>query len=373
MKTSITFLVGGLLSAAAAAAPSSEPGVAVGVSPNRLVRPAVVAQRQGDGLHRRASDQLCNGYKQLCNKTFDKVAFPTTHNSYAYGDNIAANQNVDIPTQLSAGVRGFMLDLLPANGATAAGGEPYLCHGSCVLLNDGPLVNELKRFKTFLDGNGNEVITIFIENKGPYTAAQLAQAFTTAGLDKYAYQPKSTTAAWPTLQTMVAQNKRLVVFNDNGADASVPWILFDKDYVVQTPFSVAVGSTFGCSAMTTVRPLWVMNHFVFKSFPIGGANVDVPAPESAATVNTRQSIIAQANVCGTAGAFPNFVTVDYYDVGDLFQAVADINNVTYSSTAKPPSPSQTDSPKLPSAAAAGPVAALGVIAASLLMAAVASL
>ncbi|KAJ2744661.1 hypothetical protein GGI20_002802 [Coemansia sp. BCRC 34301] len=367
MKAPLALLVGGLL---VAAAPSSETG-AVGVSPNRLVRPAVVAQRQGGGLHGRATDQLCNGYKQLCNRTFNKVAFPTTHNSYAYGDNIAANQNVNIQAQLNAGIRGFMLDLHPANGATVAAGEPYLCHGSCVVLNDGLLVNELKRFKSFLDGNANEVITIFLENDGPYTAAQIARAFTTAGLDKYAYQPASTTAAWPTLQTMIAQNKRLVIFNDSGADASVPWILYDKDYVVQTPFSVAVGSTFGCSPLTTVRPLWVMNHFVFKNFAIGGTNLEVPAPDSAATVNTRQSIVAQANVCSTTGAFPNFVTVDYFDVGDLFQAVADINSVPYSSTAKPPPASQTDSPKVPSAAvvSAGPVAAMAATAASLLMAA----
>ncbi|KAJ2888505.1 hypothetical protein IWW38_004925, partial [Coemansia aciculifera] len=228
---------------------------------------------------------------------------------------------------------------------------------------------------TFLDGNANEVITIFIENDGPYTAAQMAQAFTTAGLDKYAYQPKSTTAAWPTLQTMISQNKRLVIFTDAGADASVPWILYDKDYVVQTPYSVAVGATFGCSALTTVRPLWVMNHFAYKLFAFAGTNIEAPSPESAATVNTQQSIAAQANVCGTAGVFPNFVTVDYYDVGGLFQAVAAINNVTYSSTANPPS-QPTGTPKVPSAAAAvatGPVAALAAIAASLFLASAASL
>ncbi|KAJ2729865.1 hypothetical protein IW152_005471 [Coemansia sp. BCRC 34962] len=320
----------------------------------------------GSGLQTRAV-QACNGFSQLCDKTFDRVAYPTTHNSYAYGDNIAANQNVDIQTQLNAGIRGFMLDLHAANGATAATSEPYLCHASCVLLNDGLLVNELKRFKAFLDGNANEVITIFIENKGPFSAAQMAKAFTAAGLNSYAYQPRSTTAAWPTLRSMIAQNKRLVVLTDDGADASVPWILYDKDYAVQTPFSVAVGSTFGCTPLTTVRPLWVMNHFVFKSFSLAGVVADVPDADAAATVNTRQSIVAQANVCGSAQAFPNFVTVDFYDVGGLFQAVADINNVTYTSTAKPPPASQPDLSKPLSAAPTGPRAALAAIAASLLL------
>ncbi|KAJ2803848.1 hypothetical protein H4S07_004370 [Coemansia furcata] len=360
MKISIAFLVGGLVAAVAA----SEPGV-VGAAPVRLSRPAIVGRRQSNGLHRRAT-QACNGHTELCNRTFDKVAFSTTHNSYAYGDSLAANQNFDIKTQLSAGVRGFMLDLHPASGATVATGDPYLCHTLCLLLNDGPLVDELKRFKTFLDANANEVITIFIENDGPFTAAQMAKAFTTAGLNTYAYQPKSTTAAWPTLQTMISQNKRLVIFTDAGADASVPWIPYDKDYVVQTPYSVGVGTTFGCSPLTTVRPLWVMNHFVFKNYTYAGSVVDVPAPDAAATVNTRQSIVAQANVCGSAGVFPNFVTVDFYDVGGLFQAVADINKVTY--TAQTPPASQTDTPKAPSTAGMGPRAALAAIAASLLVA-----
>ncbi|KAJ2470912.1 hypothetical protein GGI02_002615, partial [Coemansia sp. RSA 2322] len=289
-----------------------------------------------------AAAQACNGNSQLCGKTFDKVAFPTTHNSYAYGDNIAANQNVNIQAQLQAGIRGFMLDLHYLDSTNTS--VPYLCHTLCLLLNDGPFATELQNIRTFMDNNANEVVAIFIENDGPFTAAQISQAFVQAGLDKYAYTPKA--GAWPTLQTMIAQNKRLVVFTDAGADASVPWLAYDKDYVVQTPYSVAVGSSFGCSPLTTVRPLWVMNHFVYKNFSFAGSTVDVPASDSAATVNTRQSIVAQANACGAAGVFPNFITVDFFDVGALFQAVADINNVTYSSPATPQTAAATSAATL---------------------------
>ncbi|KAJ2267984.1 hypothetical protein GGH14_005898, partial [Coemansia sp. RSA 370] len=113
---------------------------------------------------------------------------------------------------------------------------------------------------------------------------------------------------------------------------AVPWILDEKSYVVQTPFSVESGVSFGCTANSQVRPLWVMNHFVYTNLSIFNLNVERPAPNSAASVNTRASIVGQANACGSAGYFPNFVTVDYYDVGDLFKAVADINGVTYKST-----------------------------------------
>ncbi|KAJ2119602.1 hypothetical protein GGH12_005045 [Coemansia sp. RSA 1822] len=281
-------------------------------------------------LEVRAKASTCNGYSELCDKGFDRVAYPTTHNSYATGDNIAANQNKNIRQQLDDGIRGFMLDLYKLDSDPMS--DPYLCHTSCVLLNDGKLVDALKDFKTFLDDNHDEVVTIYIENAQPFSAIDMAQAFKDAKLDSYAFAPNSTSSAWPSLAQMIDVNKRLVVFTDRNADSAVPWILDEKSYVVQTPFSVESGASFGCTANSQVRPLWVMNHFVYTNYSVFNLNFERPAPNSAASVNTRASIVGQANACGSAGYFPNFVTVDYYDVGDVFKAVADINGVTYKST-----------------------------------------
>ncbi|KAI8319822.1 PLC-like phosphodiesterase [Martensiomyces pterosporus] len=311
-------------------------------------------------LVRKSTSGQCNGYSDLCQRQFNKVAYATTHNSYAYGDQIAANQNKNIKSQLDAGIRGFMLDLhlessvklnrrdatllavSPTSSTTASSSstgssstDPYLCHTTCLLLNDGPLINELRNFKTFLDANPNEVITIFIENDDNFTAAQMATQFKNASLDKYAFQPASTGSdfAWPTLQSMISSGKRLVIFTDGGADPStVPWILYDKDYVVQTPYEVPVNSNFGCSPLTTVRPLWVMNHFVYANQTFGNGVVGKPDPTSAASVNALSSLQNQASICSKAGVFPNFVTVDFYDQGDVLKAVAGINGVTYRDT-----------------------------------------
>src|SRR5690606_33127932 len=69
----------------------------------------------------------CNGYEELCSKRFSEVCFATTHNAYAFGSSIAANQVNDIPTQLKDGVRGFMLDIHSANNTNGV----QLCHGQC--------------------------------------------------------------------------------------------------------------------------------------------------------------------------------------------------------------------------------------------------
>ncbi|KAJ1955161.1 hypothetical protein EC988_002038 [Linderina pennispora] len=201
-----------------------------------------------------------------------------------------------------------------------------------MLLNDGPMVDELKNFKTFMDANPNEVITIFIENDDNFSANQIGAQFTSAGLDSMAYAPSNSTA-WPTLESMISSNKRLVVFTDVRTDTTaVPWLLYDKDYVVQTSFEVPVNTQFTCAPNTVVRPLWVMNHFVYANYTFGTTQVQRPDPSSASSVNTESSILDQANLCQGADHFPNYVTMDFYDVGDVFKAVASINKVSYKST-----------------------------------------
>ncbi|KAJ1944405.1 hypothetical protein FBU59_002609 [Linderina macrospora] len=315
-------------------------------APQRIARVPDAHQRVP--RYSKRSDKECNGYTDLCSKKYSDVAFPTTHNSYAHGDNIAANQNNDIKAQLDAGVRAFMLDIhlqssvklskrdvtlagassaatTTPSGSSSSSSDPYLCHTTCLLLNAGPMVNELKNFKTFMDANPNEVITIFIENDDNFSADQISAQFVSAGLDSMAYTPANNTA-WPTLESMISSKKRLVVFTDANADsATVPWLLYDKDYAVQTPFEVPVNSQFTCAPNTAVRPLWVMNHFVYANYKLGTTQEKRPDPSSASSVNTESSILEQASLCQKASHFPNFVTVDFYDVGDLFKAVASIN------------------------------------------------
>src|SRR5947209_1880961 len=105
-----------------------------------------------------SSQTACNGYPELCDKLYSDVAYATTHNAYSFlPNNIASNQNYDIPTQLKDGIRGFMLDAhYPANNTN----EVHLCHNSCNILDDGPAATTLSQIVTWLNNNPNEVITI---------------------------------------------------------------------------------------------------------------------------------------------------------------------------------------------------------------------
>lgn len=75
--------------------------------------------------------RLCNGDAALCERRFDEVAFPCTHNAFAaleegFGQ-INGNQNHGVAQQLEDGVRCMMLDV------SVDADETVLCHGPCSL------------------------------------------------------------------------------------------------------------------------------------------------------------------------------------------------------------------------------------------------
>ena len=166
-----------------------------------------------------SSQQACNGYTELCNRSFSDIAYATTHNSFSVGNSIAANQDYDIPTQLKDGIRGFMLEAnFPANSTT----EIDLCHEECALLDHGSANATLTQISNWLDNNPNEVITILWENAGKASAATFNNLYTQSGFIKYAHY-QVVGQPWPTLSEMIASGKRVVNFVDTGADPSVQW------------------------------------------------------------------------------------------------------------------------------------------------------
>jgi hypothetical protein len=64
-------------------------------------------------------------------------------------------------------------------------------------------------------------------------------------------------------------------------------------------------------------PLFILNHFITAT---------AGHPTLAAEVNFEPDLGDRALLCGGVhGQIPNFVTVDYYDVGDLLAATARVN------------------------------------------------
>ncbi|KAF9106681.1 hypothetical protein BGX27_009059 [Mortierella sp. AM989] len=277
-----------------------------------------------------AQQQQCNGYAELCAKTYNNVAFATTHNSYANTPpgGLVTNQNKDILTQLNDGVRAFMLDAY--NAPSGDPNEIQLCHTNCTMLDGGPLSETLQQIKTFMDANPNEVITILWENSQKLTPAHFQAVYAVAGMDKYSHTQPAGSAAWPTLAQMISSGKRLVNFIDNGADATVPWLMPEYTFIFETPWYVVKGTPYPC---TVDRPkdqrkqMYVLNHFIYGQLKMGDQIIDIPQSGAASQTNG-PDLVSHADSCRTTfKQIPSFIAVDFYDKGSLFQVVARANGV----------------------------------------------
>jgi Secretion system C-terminal sorting domain len=255
----------------------------------------------------------CNGDPNLCNKRYDEVCYVTTHNAFNYqGAFILPNQSYDIAQQLQDGVRGLMLDVYWYNN------RPTVYHGSSFLGNQ-PLADLLSDIKTFLDGNPDEVMTIIFECY--FTAAQMNDAFTQASLLPYVHaQPQG--SPWPTLADMIAADRRLVVFTDATDGAAYPWYHHVWDYAVETDYTAHSRSDFSCNYNRgdSSKSLFILNHMVTAQ-TIGTGILD-----SALAVNSNPYLLSRAMACWAAtGKRPNFLTVDFYEQGNVMAAKDALN------------------------------------------------
>lgn len=256
----------------------------------------------------------CNGDPELCDRRYDAVAYPTTHNAMSASDMgfWSANQRGSISRQLQDGIRALMLD---THTFTLRPGDkrPWLCHKFC-LLGGMPLVDGLREVRAFMDGHPREIITIILESHAP--ADRTRDAFAQSGLLELAHVQRAD-RPWPTLRELIGTGRRLVVFTDQGG-GKWPWFHDEFAFVFENPFAAWRDTDFACGVDRGLRAgLFVLNHFI-----------SAPLPDRAASarVNRAASLWAHVRRCTREqGRQPNFVTVDYYDVGDLFAVVKRIN------------------------------------------------
>ncbi|KAJ7246298.1 PLC-like phosphodiesterase [Mycena haematopus] len=284
---------------------------------------------------------ICNGHSELCDKSYGNVSFVGTHDSYAVGTGLAANQDYDVTQQLTDGVR--MLQMQAHNQS----GVIQLCHTSCALLNGGTLQDYLTKVKTWMDANTNDVVTLLIVNIDDLPPTDYAPVFVNVGLDKISYAPTTsplTNVAWPTLGSMIDAGTRLVTFLDNAADlTAVPYLLDEFTNVWETPFDVT-DPAFDCSVNRTKgdssTQMYLINHFL-DTILFGSPVPDVAAANVTNAVSGDGSLGAQVNTCVAAyGRAPNYLLVDFYEYGNgsVFQVAATINGVTFSPTPIAPVP-----------------------------------
>jgi len=93
----------------------------------------------------------------------------------------------------------------------------------------------LKDVQAFLEANPSEIVTIFIEDYVE-SPQRISKVFNDAGLNKYLFplsrMPKNG-EDWPTVDEMVQQNQRLVVFTSKSSKEASEGIAYQWTYVVE--------------------------------------------------------------------------------------------------------------------------------------------
>lgn len=262
----------------------------------------------------------CNGHAELCDRAYDKVAFPGTHDAYSNLAEkfIAADQSFPLAKQLEDGVRVLHLEAitnLPNHD------DAFLCHGLCGLGNK-LLVDDLTDVNTFVQAHPNEVVTLLLESSDLPTAT-IAAAFTKSGLVP-SLHAHDLGAPWPTLGKLIQHRDHVVVFYVNVTktdEAKYPWLLDRWSFTWETPWNNVKVDDFGrCNADrgTMGNDIYVVDTYM--------EDISVETAEHAGLVNANPFLLERLLYCQKATmTFPNFVMVNYYEVGDVFHDVDVLN------------------------------------------------
>lgn len=258
------------------------------------------------------SPMLCNGSAELCDRRFDEVVYPSTHNSMSNADDGwgIPNQTHNMQAQLDDGIRGMLIDSHTDNGAN------YLCHTLCSL-GKILLVDAFTMFANFLREHPHEVLTFIIEDY--VTPEETVAAFEETGLSDFVYT-HDPTRDWPTLREMIDANTRLLVTVEN-AGPPPDWYQHFWDLGWDTPYTFTSVQDFSCNLNRGDRShdLFLLNHWIEN--PLADPNLS-------AIANDHDVLLGRARQCQSeSGKLPNLVAVNHYSIGDLFGVVRELNGL----------------------------------------------
>jgi len=294
----------------------------------------------------------CNGFPEFCSRKYSNISNVCSHNSaFVKKNNAASNQQLPILNQLYDGVRMLQGETHLVNNTI------YNCHTECSLLNAGTFQAELEVVNGWLRDNPYEVLTILISNSDFVDVEHYVAPITNSGLLNYVYEPAYIPQyrdQWPTLGEMILRNKRVVFFMDYMADqAKVPYILDQYSHIWETPFSPQ-DRNFPCTigrppdlneTLARDQLMYLANHNLNQAIDVSailGTNIGtILIPNTAELNNTNadglqigQATAMVSNCTQDWGRPPNFLVVDYYNIGSpeagsVFHTVAKANGVVY--------------------------------------------
>jgi hypothetical protein len=179
------------------------------------------------------------------------------------------------------------------------------------------MADVLDTYREFLDANPGEVLILFIE---PYVKPKdLAERFKAAGLNKY-LATLSRDEPLPTLGELVGSNKRMIVFTEKDADGTYSWYMDGFSFVQDTPLGATTVKELSCARERgdADSPLLMLNHW---------ADLFPPRLRANRPFLTKKFLLERAHECQRKRGMPvNLIAVDYYDQGDLVEAVKALND-----------------------------------------------
>jgi len=214
-------------------------------------------------------------------------------------------------------VQGDRIDLA-RNAEPSGPAEPYFCHTVCEIGSE-PMQPTMDRLNDWMDANPREVVVLFIQDT--VTPQDTDAVLRKAGLADKAYV-HPTGAQWPTLRQMIDSNKRLVVLMENtGGGTEYPYLHQGFDLVQDTEYTFKTADDFTCTLKrgSADSPLFSVNHWL-ASF--------TKLISSAEEVNAYDVLKPRIDECEIErGRKPSMIAVNWYDRGDLFRVVDELNQV----------------------------------------------
>ena len=305
----------------------------------------------------------CNGLPNLCDKRLNEILWPGTHNSMAAAD-VAGwtipDQRRSIPRQLQDGIRLFLLDPhygrvlgtgrvqtdfkaegrnankvaaelspdalaavdrlgvnLTASSGNRGPKEVFLCHTVCEL-GATRFTETLAAMRTFLRAHPSTVLTMILENY--VTDEDLQRAFAATDTEQYAATLKRGEPL-PTLQELIDDDKRLVVFTEEPPTGGVPWLNDAFTWIQDTPLGNRSAAQLATKCAryrgTADSPFLMLNNWV-ERFP--------PSPTANRPALTKDFLNTRIARCAEARDLPpSLIAVDFYEQGDLLQVARAIN------------------------------------------------
>lgn len=293
------------------------------------------------------STTACNNSPSLCSKQYNNITYLGAHDSPFLRNaetsfSTSGNQFYNTTAQLASGVRLVTGQIQNPSNSTAL----HMCHTSCDLLDAGTLESWLSEIKTWMDANPNDVVTILLVNGPGATASELAAAYTSSGMDQYAYTPASTSASstWPTLESMISNGTRAVNFVSTLSDNSgATYLMNEFDYVFENSYENYNASDFSCevnrptnlanqtSNAISSGYMSLMNHFLYvqQAFGIESPNEDAIQTTNAPSGGGSGNLGDHALKCSAQyGKAPTFMLVDFSNVGPAIDTADSLNGVS---------------------------------------------